>query len=72
MLDALLINPCLFKQDKNIWKEIDSCFPAVGLSTIAAYIRQQGFKVKIIDAPALRLAVESFKNYLKDKFESRI
>ncbi|MFH1173032.1 MAG: radical SAM protein [bacterium] len=68
MLDAILINPSLFKQDKNIWKEIDSCFPAIGLSAIAAYIRQQGFKVKIIDAPALRLSVESFDKYLKDNY----
>lgn len=65
MLDAVLINPCLFKKESNIWEKIDSCFPSLGLASIAGYVRDRGFKVKIIDAPALRLSVESFEKYLK-------
>jgi len=65
MLDAVLINPCLFKKKSNIWKRIDSCFPSLGLASIAGYARSKGFKVRIIDAPALRLSVEEFEKYLK-------
>jgi len=65
MLDAVLINPCLFKKESNIWKKIDSCFPSLGLASIAGYARDKGFKVRIIDAPALRLSVEGFEKYLK-------
>ena len=69
-LDAILINPCLFKKERNIWKEIDSCFPSFGLASIAAYVREKGFTVKIIDAPALRISVESFENYLRDNYSN--
>jgi radical SAM superfamily enzyme YgiQ (UPF0313 family) len=69
-LDAILINPCLFKKGRNIWKGIDSCFPSLGLASIAAYVRQKGFRVKIIDAPALRISVESFENYLRDNYSN--
>ncbi len=68
MLDALLINPSLFKKESNIWQKIDSCFPSLGLASIAAYARKQGFSVKIIDAPAERISVEGFEDYLKNGF----
>jgi len=68
MLDTILINPCLFKKEGNIWRKIDSCFPALGLAYIAAYIREKGFTIKIIDAPALGLSVESFEDYLKNNY----
>ncbi len=68
MIDIVLINPCLFKKDYNIWQKIDSCFPSLGLASLAAYLRQQGFNVKIIDAPALELSVEAFENYLKNNY----
>jgi len=68
MIDAILINPCLFKKQANIWKSIDSIFPALGLVYLAAYIREKGFKVKIIDAPALKISVESFEDYLKKHY----
>lgn len=69
MLDAVLINPCLFKKERNIWKKIDSCFPSLGLASIAGYIRDKGFKVRIIDAPALRISVEGFEKYLKFNYQ---
>ncbi len=65
MLDALLINPYLFKKESNIWKRIDSCLPSLGLASIAAYVRSRGFKVNIIDSPALRLSEEGFEKYLE-------
>lgn len=68
MIDVILINPCLYRKESNIWKRIDSCFPSLGLAYIAAYIREKGFTVKIIDAPALKLSVESFGNYLKNNY----
>jgi radical SAM superfamily enzyme YgiQ (UPF0313 family) len=69
-IDAILINPCLFKKESNIWKKIDSCFPSLGLASIAAYVREKGFKVRIIDAPAYRLSVEAFEDYLKKNFNN--
>jgi anaerobic magnesium-protoporphyrin IX monomethyl ester cyclase len=68
MIDAILINPCLFKKNSNIWQKVDSCFPSLGLASIAAYARKEGFTVKIIDAPALKLTLENFESYLSDNF----
>lgn len=70
MLDVLLINPTLFKKENNIWQKIDSCFPSLGLASIAAYVRQKGFSVKIIDAPAEKISVENFGSYLKNNLEN--
>ena len=70
MLDVLLINPTLFKREANIWQKIDSSFPSLGLASIAAYVRSKGFRVKIIDAPAEKISVESFADYLKSDLEN--
>ncbi len=69
-LDALLINPCLFKTDQNVWQKVDAIFPSLGLASIASYARQKGFSVAIIDAPALNLTVENFESYLRAEFEN--
>lgn len=70
MLDAVLINPSLVKKETNIWQKVDSCLPSLGLASLAAYARSQGFKIKIIDAPALKISVENFEQYLKDNLEN--
>ncbi len=63
-LDAILINPCLFKEKRNVWKNIDAVFPSLGLASIASYVRENGFSVSIIDAPALNLTLDGFEKYL--------
>lgn len=67
-LDCLLINPCKEKREENIWKHIDSCFPSLGIASIAGYVREQGFSVKMVDAPALKISLEKFEEYLKKEF----
>lgn len=69
MLDAILINPCLFERNvNNIWRSIDSSFPSLGLISIASYIREKGFTVKIIDVPVLGISVKFFEDYLKNNY----
>jgi radical SAM superfamily enzyme YgiQ (UPF0313 family) len=70
MLDLVLINPSLFKKETNIWQKIDSCLPSLGLASLAAYSRQQGFQVRIIDAPALKISVEKFGDFLRADLEN--
>ena len=70
MLDVLLINPTLFKKENNIWQKIDSSFPSLGLASMAAYVRSRGKSVKIIDAPAEKISLESFSSYLKNDLEN--
>ncbi|MEK7072071.1 MAG: cobalamin-dependent protein, partial [Patescibacteria group bacterium] len=70
MLDVLLINPTLFKRESNIWQKIDSSFPSLGIASMAAYVRSKGYLVKIIDAPAEKISVEGFENYLKNNLEN--
>lgn len=70
MLDVLLINPTLFKKNSNIWQKIDSSLPSLGLASMAAYVRSRGLSVKIIDAPAEKISVENFADYLSDNLEN--
>lgn len=69
-MDVLFINPTLFKKESNIWQKIDSSFPSLGLASIAAYVRSKGFTVKIIDAPAEKISIEGFENYLRHNLEN--
>ena len=70
MLDVLLINPTLFKKENNIWQKIDSSFPSLGLASMAAYVRSRGKSVKIIDAPAEKISLENFTDYLEGSLEN--
>jgi len=50
MLDLLLINPPWRFNQKNIWREVSGILPPLGLASIAAFARENGYSVKIIDA----------------------
>ena len=68
-LDCLLISPPTFYEDReNVWKEINSNFPPLGLASIAAYMRDKNHSVKIIDCNINRFSVESFKALFEKDF----
>ncbi len=65
-LDSLLISPPIFYEaEGNIWSEVNSDFPALGLASIAAVVREKGFSVKIIDCNILAPSVELFEPYFE-------
>jgi len=67
-LDVLLISPPVFYEDSdNIWKEINSNFPPLGLASIAACVRQKGYSVKIIDCNIVSPSLHSFEKFFKEK-----
>ena len=69
MFDVLLINPPYFKKGGNIWKTVSSCMPPYGLAVLGACIEAEGFKVKILDTYAEKLAVDDIEEYLKTNYE---
>ena len=50
---VLLINPPWNLQSGNIWKNVASCYPSLGLGMIASYLEHCNAKVKIIDMQAV-------------------
>lgn len=71
-LDCLLVSPPIFyTDDGNIWREINSNFPPLGLADLAGYVRGQGFSVRIIDCNIVSPTVENFRNYFKGQYVSR-
>ncbi|MFA5124399.1 MAG: radical SAM protein [Patescibacteria group bacterium] len=68
-LDCLLIAPPDYYGDENnIWREINSNFPPLGLASIAGYVRQQDQSVEIIDCEVSCPSVQAFGDYLKENF----
>lgn len=65
-LDALLIFPADLYKQGNMWKEVHSNFPPLGLASIASYSRSKGHNVKILDCNIECPSVESFKKYIKE------
>ena len=72
-LDILLISPPIFysQEGGNIWKEVNSNFPPLGLIDIAAYVRSKGFNVKIIDCNVESPSIESFVHFFKTNIVSK-
>lgn len=71
-LDCLLISPPMFYEDsENIWTEINSDFPCLGLASIAAYARQDGYRVRIIDCNIDAPSVDLFEKYFRDNYAAR-
>jgi len=65
-LDCLLISPPIFYNDsKNIWKEINSNFPPLGLASIASFVRAHDYTVAIIDCNIYAPSVELFEPYFR-------
>jgi len=48
-IDILLISPFSNNKGGAIWKQIQRSFPSNGILCLAAYIREKGFSVKVID-----------------------
>jgi radical SAM superfamily enzyme YgiQ (UPF0313 family) len=71
-LDCLLISPPIFySDDENIWKEVNSNFPPLGLASIAGYVRHKGHSVKIIDCNIYSPSVEAFEPYFKKEYADK-
>jgi len=68
MANVLLINPPWTKKGGNIWKTVSSCWPSQALAIIAAVLEQEGHEVKILDSPAMHVALNDLKQYLKDNY----
>jgi len=55
MSKVLLINPPWHRRSGNVWKEIASCMPPLGLGYLASYLERAGVQVRILDAHAERI-----------------
>ncbi len=70
-LDCLLISPPVhYLEGENIWKEIDSNFPPLGLASIAAHVRSKGFGVEIIDCNIDAPSVEAFEKHFTNHYKA--
>ncbi len=68
-LDCLLISPPTFYTDKeNIWTNISSNFPPLGLAELAGYVRSKNYTIKIIDCNIESPSVESFEIFFEKEF----
>ena len=68
-LDCLLINPPMFyERADNIWKEINSNFPPLGLASIAGYLSSMGISVNIIDCNIDSPSVQDFEELIKFQY----
>ncbi|MEK6730723.1 MAG: radical SAM protein [Pseudomonadota bacterium] len=68
-LDCLLVSPSTVCRDSgNMWKEINSNFPPLGLASLAGYVREKGFSVKIIDGNIQCPFEEDFHHFFKENF----
>ena len=71
-LDCLLSSPPIFYEDsENIWKEGNSNFPPLGLASIGAYARHNGYSVKIIDCNIVSSSVESFQDFFEKNYAEK-
>ncbi len=62
--EVLLIDPpWIIHSSKNVWKNIGSCLPSLGIAYIAAYIEKHGHSVEIIDCTAEKIGLEELKRY---------
>ena len=56
---VLLINPpWVIGEDKNLWNDVASCWPSLGLAYIAAVLEEAGHTVKYLDCSAERYTVK--------------
>lgn len=71
-LDCLLISPPMFYGNEgNIWQQISSNFPPLGLASIASYVRSRGFSVRIIDCNIFSPTVDQFEKYFKEEYADK-
>jgi len=65
-VDLVLINPLKVRLKFNISGIYP--LPPLGLAYIAGYMRQKGYKVKILDMPALKIDHQSLVDYIKKDY----
>ncbi|HEY6008562.1 MAG TPA: cobalamin-dependent protein, partial [Geobacteraceae bacterium] len=59
---VLLVDPpWIVEREGNLWKNVRSCLPSLGLATIAACLELDGHDVSILDCTAEALSVEGTK-----------
>jgi len=64
-LDGLLISPPDLYKKGNMWNEVHSNFPPLGLASIASYAILKGHKIELLDCDIECPSVESFSEYIK-------
>src|SRR3989339_1924926 len=73
MKSILLINPpWVIGENKNLWKDVASCWPSLGLAYIGAVLEKAGHQVKYLDCSACHLTVKDTIEKIKsdgDKFD---
>lgn len=72
MAEILLVNPTYTEKSGNVWKEISSVLPPLGLAYIAAYLESRGLKPAIIDSEAERLLLEDIAGRVRAESPSWI
>ena len=67
MKKILLINPpWVIGEDKNLWKQVASSWPSLGLAYIASVLEQDNHKVYYLDCSAEQLTVGDTRKTLKE------
>ncbi|MBU1131194.1 B12-binding domain-containing radical SAM protein [Patescibacteria group bacterium] len=67
MKKVLLINPpWVIGENKNLWKQIASCWPSLGLAYIAAVLEHEGHQVYYLDCSAEHYTVGDLEKVLKN------
>lgn len=61
----LLVNPPWVRRKDNVWDNVASVMPPLGLAWMAAVLEQNGHKVRILDAHAERVDLDHFPFYLR-------
>jgi len=64
---VLLINPpWVIGEDKNLWKQVASCWPSLGLAYIAAVLEKEGHEVYYLDCSAEHYTIGDTEKILKN------
>ena len=57
-------------EDKNLWKQVASCWPSLGLAYIAAVLEQAGHQAWYLDCSAEHYSVGEVENVLRENYEN--
>ena len=71
MIDCLLISPAFIFEKGNMWKEMRALDPPLGLAALAAWIRNEGYSVRIIDCDISAPDLRTFISILKKDFATK-
>ncbi len=61
---VLFINPPWVRRKDNVWHNVASIMPPLGLAWMAAVLERDGHQVSIFDAHAKRVGLDQFPSYL--------